>query len=96
MPGCNSEEENQLVVRARSLLASYENMAEMIRLGAYRPGSDASVDEAIFYQPMLEEFLSQKSTERADLEGCYAALAEILNQQPNQSGAQAVAQGNAA
>jgi flagellum-specific ATP synthase len=96
MPGCNNDEENQLVERARALLANYENMAEMIRLGAYRPGSDASVDEAIHYQPMLEKFLAQKGEERTDLAGCYAALAEILGQpaEPNQLAAGV--QGNAA
>src|SRR5882724_9530211 len=39
MPGCNNEEENVLVSKARRLMATYENMAELIRLGAYRAGS---------------------------------------------------------
>ncbi|HEX9463624.1 MAG TPA: flagellum-specific ATP synthase FliI, partial [Alphaproteobacteria bacterium] len=56
----------------------YEDMAEMIRLGAYRRGSDPLVDEAIRYNPDLERFLSQGKNERADLAGSYALLAEIL------------------
>jgi flagellum-specific ATP synthase len=47
MPNCNGDEENALVTEARRHLALYEDMAELIRLGAYRPGSDANVDEAI-------------------------------------------------
>lgn len=78
MPGCNSEKENQLVGAARQLLASYDNMAEMIRLGAYRRGTDQQVDLAIHYQPALEAFLKQGKREQADLATGYAQLAEIL------------------
>ena len=49
MPGCNTEDENLLVTRARQLMATYDDMAELIRLGAYRMGSDPKVDEAIRY-----------------------------------------------
>ena len=78
MPACNSPEENELVSRARRLLAIYDNMAELIRLGAYRRGSDASVDEAIQYYEPLERFLAQRKDETTDLAGCYAMLSEIL------------------
>jgi flagellum-specific ATP synthase len=78
MPGCNTPEENEIVGRARALIASYDDMAEMIRLGAYRRGSDPQVDEAIKYYPDLERFLGQGKTERADLESGYTLLAEIL------------------
>jgi flagellum-specific ATP synthase len=78
MPGCNTEDENLLVTRARQLMATYDDMAELIRLGAYRMGSDPRVDEAIRYQPLLEAFLKQQKTERADLASGYARLAEIF------------------
>ncbi len=78
MPGCNNEEENALVSRARELLAAYDDMAEMIRIGAYREGADPRIDEAIRYQPALEAFLSQRKDEPASLEEGYARLAEIL------------------
>lgn len=78
MPNCNNDEENALVNRARNLLTTYDDMEEMIRLGAYRKGTDPGVDEAIHYYPMLEEFLSQKIDEKADLQSGYQRLAEIL------------------
>ncbi|WP_448188395.1 flagellar protein export ATPase FliI [Azospirillum sp. sgz301742] len=78
MPGCNSQEENELVGRARRMLSAYDNMAEMIRLGAYRRGTDPAVDEAIHYQPALEAFLKQGKREATDLATGYAQLAEIL------------------
>ncbi len=82
MPQCNSEQENALVTRARQLLATYADMEEMIRLGAYRPGSSADVDEAIHYNAALEEFLGQNKDERTSLaDGCNI-LADILASTP--------------
>ncbi len=79
MPGCNTDEENALVFRARRLIATYENMAELIRLGAYRKGSDPDVDEAIHYYPLIEEFVAQKKKESTSLRECYIELARILD-----------------
>lgn len=81
LPGCNSEPENNLVGQARRLLSAYEDMAELIRLGAYRKGSDPAVDEAIRLYPALEEFLNQDKDERADLDMGYRRLADILGVQ---------------
>ena len=78
MPRCNSAEENELVTRAKTLIATYENMAEMIRLGAYRTGSDAAVDAAIRVYPDIEAFLQQDMHERSDFAEGYAQLARIL------------------
>ncbi len=78
MPGCNNDEENALVTRAKTLLSTYNDMAELIRLGAYRKGSDASVDEAIEYYDKLETFLKQKPGESCSLSDGYAELTRIL------------------
>lgn len=78
MPDCNTEEQNALVDRAKQLMATYDDMAEMIRLGAYRRGSDPLVDEAIKYREPLENFLRQRKDESSTLEEGYCELAEIL------------------
>jgi flagellum-specific ATP synthase len=78
MPGCNADAENNIVNQARRYLAAYENMAEMIRLGAYRKGSNREVDEAMTYYAPIEEFLQQGKTERSDLNTGYGQLAQIL------------------
>lgn len=80
MPGCNSDEENALVTRAKTLLATYNDMAELIRLGAYRKGSDPKVDEAIEYYDRLEDFLKQKPKESFSLADGYAMLSSIFGQ----------------
>ena len=78
MPDCNAPEENTLVDSARRHLAQYDDMAELIRIGAYRTGSDPAIDEAIRHHPALEAFLAQGKEERTDLADGYARLREIL------------------
>jgi flagellum-specific ATP synthase len=53
-------------------------MEELIRLGAYRPGSSPEVDEAIALHPALEAFLAQQKAECTSLIDGYQALARIL------------------
>ncbi len=81
MPMCNTDEQNQAVVQARQLMSTYEDMAELIRLGAYRRGTDAAIDRAIHYYPLLEEFLGQSIADVARLEDGYQRLYEILGLQ---------------
>ena len=78
MPLCNSETENAVVSAARQYISTYEDMAELIRLGAYKRGSDAKIDEAIRRYPLIEAFLAQQKQERADLTSGYAQLAALL------------------
>jgi flagellum-specific ATP synthase len=61
-------------------------MAELIRLGAYRQGTDPEVDEAVCLYPKLEAFLAQNTNERSTLTDCYAALARILSGAPAEHG----------
>jgi flagellum-specific ATP synthase len=79
MPGCNAPAEQALVDETRRVLAVYDNMAELIRLGAYKAGSDPDVDRAIKLFPKLEAFLAQRKDERGELSSGYVQLAEILS-----------------
>jgi flagellum-specific ATP synthase len=78
VPGCHSLEERDLTNRARRLLATYGEMEDMIRLGAYRAGSDPAVDEAIAVMPALEAFLRQAKGEHSGLPQSFAALSAAL------------------
>jgi flagellum-specific ATP synthase len=79
MPDCLDEGQRELVSRGRQLMATYSEMEELIRLGAYRPGTNPEVDESIAYQPKLDKFLSQTKGEHATIEAGYEELARILN-----------------
>jgi len=67
-----------VLTRARKVMATYADMEELIRLGAYRPGSSAEVDEAIGLNPAFEAFLAQDKAESTSLSQAYLRLAEIL------------------
>jgi flagellum-specific ATP synthase len=67
-----------LINRARQVMATYSDMEELIRLGAYRPGSSPEVDEAIRLHQPLEDFLSQKKEEATSLGQGYQRLEQIL------------------
>jgi flagellum-specific ATP synthase len=78
MPGCNTEDQQRLVLQARQPLTIYEDMAELIRLGAYKTGTNPEVDEAVRLYPQLEAFLGQSKHERATLSQGYDALSTIM------------------
>jgi flagellum-specific ATP synthase len=75
---CNSEIENDLIRKARKYMALYEDMEELIRIGAYRKGSDPETDMAIELVEEFETFLSQKPYEQSNLHEGYEQLANIL------------------
>jgi len=80
MPGCNTQREQAIVAEARAPMAIYEDMAELIRLGAYKTGSNAAVDAAIALNPKLDAFLTQKKDECATLADGYEALEKIMSE----------------
>jgi flagellum-specific ATP synthase len=53
-------------------------MADLIRLGAYKTGTNPEVDNAVMLHPQFEAFLTQKKDEQAGLSESYAALSDIL------------------
>jgi flagellum-specific ATP synthase len=67
-----------IINRARQVMATYADMEELIRLGAYRAGSSLEVDQAIRLHPPLEEFLAQRKEEATSLGQGYQRLEEIL------------------
>ena len=77
VPGCYTPAEWDLVREARRLLAIWEDMADLIRAGIYRPGGDPEVDRAIALAPRLEELLAQAPDEASGPEP-FARLEAIL------------------
>jgi flagellum-specific ATP synthase len=67
-----------VITRGRQVMATYADMEELIRLGAYRTGSSPEVDEAIRLHEPLEDFLRQAKDEATGLGEGYRRLEEIL------------------
>jgi flagellum-specific ATP synthase len=79
MPACQSPAEQEIVKGARQVLAAYANMEELIKIGAYRAGSDPVIDKAIRLNPELEAFLSQKKDETTRLDEAFNQMQKVLS-----------------
>ena len=66
------------ITKAKQVMATYADMEELIRLGAYRAGSSPEVDQAIALREPLEGFLRQAKDEVSTLGEGYRRLAQIL------------------
>ncbi len=78
VPGCLEPPERAILGRARKILSVHRDMADMVRLGAYRAGSDPAVDEAVRLAPLIEDVLRQGKDEPGTVEGAFAALAAVM------------------
>jgi flagellum-specific ATP synthase len=78
MPGCVPVPVRPTLQKAREFMSVFSDMEELIRLGAYRKGSDPQVDRAIALYPALESFLGQQREERTSIADGYTMLEAIL------------------
>lgn len=77
-PGCYAPTERPLIRKARQLLASYADMAELVQLGAYKKGANPELDEAILRMPALEALMTQSLEEPASIGSPFPLLAAAL------------------
>jgi flagellum-specific ATP synthase len=74
MPQVTSPRHVQAAQAVRRLLATWSEHEELVRLGAYKPGSDAEVDRAIQRIAPIRSWLAQRVTEVSEPGGVVAAL----------------------
>lgn len=60
------------------LFARYQRSRDLISVGAYAPGSDPVLDQAIALYPRMEGFLQQQLVEQADFPASLEALKTLL------------------
>ena len=63
----------------RRLWSAYEENRDLILMGAYAPGNDPLIDDAILRRPELLDFLTQAPAERAPFAQSVAALTELMS-----------------
>jgi flagellum-specific ATP synthase len=78
VPACNNADENDLTTRARQLLATHSDVADLVRIGAYRAGTDPRVDEALALAPQIENLMRQGRDERVDLQQSFSQLRQLI------------------
>ena len=63
----------------RSLLAKYQEVELLLRIGEYKKGNDAETDEAIDKMPQLNEFLRQGLSEKTTFQETIERMIQIVN-----------------
>jgi flagellum-specific ATP synthase len=64
--------------RFKVLFARYQRSRDLISVGAYAPGTDPVLDQAISLYPRMETFLQQQLTEQANFTDSASALATLF------------------
>lgn len=72
------KEHQQAARELKALAAKYEQVRELMPLGAYVPGADPVTDRAVRLFPQIEAFLHQGVNEPARLDETLQRLAEIV------------------
>ena len=80
LPDCHGPEEYTLYRAARQAAARFADMEELIRIGAYRKGSDPEVDAAIRLAPLLDKLLGQTKRDAMPSGETFARLAACLDE----------------
>ena len=60
------------------LFSRYQRSRDLISVGAYVPGSDPVLDQAISLYPRMESFLQQQLTEQSDFSTSVIALKSLF------------------
>jgi flagellum-specific ATP synthase len=74
MPAVTMPEHRAQAATVRRLLAAHARSEDLIRIGAYKAGTDEDLDRAIRAMPLLREFLEQRSDERVTMQESVARL----------------------
>lgn len=73
------ESQQQLITRFRRVYSIYQENRDLISVGAYQPGSNPALDEAVALWPSILEFLRQSHTECVDAHKSLANLRELFD-----------------
>ena len=73
-----SPEHRQLASRIRDIMSTYEKNADLVAIGAYKPGSNRKQDFALSKIDAVNSFLTQDVNEAFSYEECLKRMQEIL------------------
>ena len=62
-----------------ALLATYQEIEDLVNVGAYVPGVNAEFDLAVQARPRIVSFLRQDSAEAVPLDATETQLTELVN-----------------
>ncbi len=82
MPMVTSASQLQSSMQLKQLYSIYEQNRDLINVGAYQQGSNASIDQAIAMQPLIQAFMKQGMNEAVNFAGSQQALEQLLARHP--------------
>jgi flagellum-specific ATP synthase len=62
----------------REILASYQEVEDLITIGAYKPGQNPRVDKAVQKHEHVLKFLKQSADKPCSIEDCWRSMKEIV------------------
>ena len=65
--------------KLRQLMAALAEAKDLIEIGAYSPGSNPVVDEAITRKSAIDAFLQQDTHEKSELQDTWRLLNEVVS-----------------
>ena len=77
MPAVTEQEHRAQAATVRRLLAAHARSEDLIRIGAYKQGTDKDLDRAVQGMPLLRAFLEQPSDERVTMRESIARLSAM-------------------
>lgn len=80
MPLLSEKENQQLALNFRRMWSIYEENKDLIRVGAYQPGSDPELDQAISKKDQVMEFLRQDMNESAKIDQSVFDLRKLIHE----------------
>lgn len=82
MPDISDERQMKMVRELRRLYSLYQQNKDLISVGAYQPGSDPRIDEAIEKNAAIADFLQQDMNEAVDISRSLKDLETLLEKTP--------------
>ena len=77
MPAVTHPQHREHAALLRRLMAVYARSEDLVRIGAYKPGSDLDLDRALRAREAMREFMTQDSRERVRFADCVRRLAAL-------------------
>ncbi|MHB1959657.1 MAG: FliI/YscN family ATPase [Acidobacteriaceae bacterium] len=74
MPAVTTQEHRERAMLIRQLLSAYARSEDLVRIGAYKAGSDPDLDRALAARQKLRAFLEQKPEERSSFEETFSQM----------------------
>jgi flagellum-specific ATP synthase len=78
MPSVTTKEHRERAATVRRLLAAHARSEDLVRIGAYKPGTDEDLDRAMTAMPLLRSFLEQNTTDRVTFSQSVEALRVLI------------------